>query len=229
MKKKIATALFLSVLVLFSCKNDDNYTALSVEVADDFVEILQNETIEIDVLANDLNIPNSGSLTVSAVQHGNLEVLDPNATPANPSDDVLRYSVNANFTGQESFQYTICDGSGNDCASATVSIEIQGRSPVYYNPAELPYEKLSDSNFFEGTMSDLEPVFGVVPYEPISTLFSDYAKKKRFLWMPNNTSASYVSDHEVLDFPEGTILIKNFYLVCTCSYPNFFTGKFRIC
>ena len=65
--------------------------------------------------------------------------------------------------------------------------------------------------FFEGDMKALEPVLGVIPYEPISTLFSDYAKKKRFVWMPSDVQATYVADNKFIDFPVGTILIKSFY------------------
>ncbi len=85
-------------------------------------------------------------------------------------------------------------------------------SPVNYNIDEMPYNTLSEYIFFEEeNLSDLVPVYGVLPYEPISSLYSDYAKKKRFLWMPNDVRATYVNDHSILDFPIGTILIKNFY------------------
>ena len=50
---------------------------------------------------------------------------------------------------------------------------------------------------------------GVLPYDLNSPLFSDYARKARFVWMPEGTSASYTEDH-VLEFPIGTALIKNF-------------------
>jgi len=84
-------------------------------------------------------------------------------------------------------------------------------SPVNYNLDAFPYNQLSDYNFFEGNLENQSPVLGVIPYKPISTLFTDYAKKKRFIWMPNNTSANFISDHEILDFPVGTIIIKTFY------------------
>jgi len=84
-------------------------------------------------------------------------------------------------------------------------------SPVIFNADEVPYARLSDYHFFKSPIAGLEPVYGVVPYEPVSTLFSDYAKKKRFVWMPEGVSANYLSDSEVLDFPAGTMLIKNFY------------------
>ncbi len=84
-------------------------------------------------------------------------------------------------------------------------------SPVTYQIGDDPYEKLSDYQFFKGEMKALNPVYGVLPYEPISTLFTDYAQKKRFVWMPKNSKATYQSDGSILNFPEGAILIKNFY------------------
>lgn len=84
-------------------------------------------------------------------------------------------------------------------------------SPVVFNPDEVPYQTLSEYNFFEGNMADFNPVAGVLPYDVITPLFSDYAKKSRFVWMPDSVKASYQSDHDVLNFGNGTILIKNFY------------------
>lgn len=73
-----------------------------------------------------------------------------------------------------------------------------------------PLEKLSDYNFFSGNINALIPSSDVLPYDLNSPLFSDYSTKERFVWMPDGTAASYTTDH-VLDFPEGAILIKNFY------------------
>ncbi len=75
---------------------------------------------------------------------------------------------------------------------------------------EQPFEKLSEYHFFVGLLSDLKPNDRVLPYDLNTPLFSDYAEKARFVWMPEETSALYTTDH-VLDFPLGTALIKNFY------------------
>jgi len=83
-------------------------------------------------------------------------------------------------------------------------------SPVNYDINEMPYENLSQYNFFQGELKNLDPVYGVIPYELISSLFTDYSIKNRFLWMPDGLSADYVSSSSVFDFPVGTILIKNF-------------------
>lgn len=73
-----------------------------------------------------------------------------------------------------------------------------------------PFEKLSEYHFFKGTLKDLIPNDRVLPYDLNTILFSDYAQKARFVWMPEDSSANYNKD-EVLDFPVGTVLIKNFY------------------
>lgn len=84
-------------------------------------------------------------------------------------------------------------------------------SAVVFDPAAVPYATLSEYNFFQGAMAEQQPVQGVLPYSVITPLFSDYAKKKRFIWMMPGVQASYVGDHELLDFPDGTVLIKTFY------------------
>ena len=77
--------------------------------------------------------------------------------------------------------------------------------------AAVPYNTLSEYQFFDGDMADQLPAEGVLPYKPASALFTDYAKKKRFIWMPDGVKASYVADGELLDMPTGTVLIKTFY------------------
>lgn len=77
--------------------------------------------------------------------------------------------------------------------------------------AVAPYPKLSDYNFFFGEMKYQHPAPGVIPYEPITPLFTDYALKKRFIWMPKGVKATYNGDGKVLEMPVGTVLIKTFY------------------
>jgi len=60
-------------------------------------------------------------------------------------------------------------------------------------------------------MKNLTLVYGVLPYQIISSLFIDYAKAKTFLWMPKDSKATYVNDYTVFDFPEGSVLITTHY------------------
>jgi uncharacterized repeat protein (TIGR03806 family) len=73
-------------------------------------------------------------------------------------------------------------------------------------------DRLSEYGFFTGKLSELSPAAGVVPYELNSPLFSDYAHKARFISLPAGGVINY-NAMEVLDFPEGTTIIKNFYYV----------------
>lgn len=84
-------------------------------------------------------------------------------------------------------------------------------SPVVADIENVPYQKLSDYNFFKSPMNLLEPEIGVLEYSLINELFTDYSKKKRFVWMPSDVEAVYQSDDNLLSFPRGTVLIKNFY------------------
>ena len=77
--------------------------------------------------------------------------------------------------------------------------------------SQVPYAKLSDYKFFEGDLKNQEPSLDVLPFEPASGLFTDYASKKRFVWMPKGTKATYKSDGSILELPTGAVLIKNFY------------------
>jgi uncharacterized repeat protein (TIGR03806 family) len=77
---------------------------------------------------------------------------------------------------------------------------------------------LSDYGFFKGALKDLSPADGVIPYSLNSALFSDYAYKKRFVKIPSAKRITY-DPEEVLDFPDGTVLIKNFY------YPSDFRSS----
>ncbi|WP_308005855.1 hypothetical protein [uncultured Chryseobacterium sp.] len=90
------------------------------------------------------------------------------------------------------------------------SVEAES-SFVNFNIDAVPYAKLSTYAFFTGDLKNLNPNTKVIPYEPASSLFTDYALKKRFIWMPNGLKASYDADDKTLNFPVGTVLIKNFY------------------
>lgn len=84
-------------------------------------------------------------------------------------------------------------------------------SPVSVDLTTVPYAKLSDYHFFDGDIKEQNPALDVLPYEPASSLFSDYAHKKRFVWMPKNTHATYNGDDNVFEFPVGAAIIKTFY------------------
>jgi uncharacterized repeat protein (TIGR03806 family) len=70
-------------------------------------------------------------------------------------------------------------------------------------------KKLSEWRLFTVSSPTLTPNKGVVPYDLKTPLFSDYADKYRFVWMPAGTSAQYREDGP-FEFPVGTVLAKTF-------------------
>ncbi|MFD2551457.1 SO2930 family diheme c-type cytochrome [Bizionia sediminis] len=210
MKRKYDYLHLICFILLLGCSSEDTeYVPLQIQTNPDAVQVYQNSYVDISLFANDANIPETGTLRLTNPNHGSVSILN-NNTPNNPKDDIVRFTATGNFTGTDSFVYTICT-TNNTCATETVTVTILPPTPVVYNPEALPYPKLSDYNFFKGELKNLEPVSGVVPYDLNSPLFSDYAHKKRFVWMPNGTKATYNSDFTPLDFPVGAFLIKSFY------------------
>lgn len=73
--------------------------------------------------------------------------------------------------------------------------------------AEGPAPKLSDYHLFRDAGAR-EPN-GLTPYSLNTPLFSDYAEKFRFLYLPPGTKAAYRAEG-VLDLPVGATLVKTF-------------------
>jgi uncharacterized repeat protein (TIGR03806 family) len=88
---------------------------------------------------------------------------------------------------------------------------VDAPDPVQFDLAEVPYEHLSDYRFYLGNLKEMTPNSRVIPYDIINQLFSDYAHKQRFIWMPEGVKAVYESDGKILQYPNGTVFIKNFY------------------
>ncbi len=77
-------------------------------------------------------------------------------------------------------------------------------------PSPGPKLKLSDYAFFSGTLSELSPAPNVFEYAVNAPLFSDYAEKKRLIYLPDGTQLGWQADRP-FDFPTGAVIIKNFY------------------
>lgn len=88
---------------------------------------------------------------------------------------------------------------------------------------KFPYRRLSTYGFFEGEIAALSPKEQILPYQPASSLFTDYALKSRFVYLPEGTKANLAGEELLL--PQGTILIKNFYYPADFRKPE---GERRI-
>ena len=84
--------------------------------------------------------------------------------------------------------------------------------------SESPAPKLADYRLFTDP-GGRRPNAGLTPYSLNTPLFSDYAEKLRFLWMPAGAKAQYVSEG-VLAFPVGSVLVKTFAYPADLRRPN---------
>jgi parallel beta-helix repeat protein len=82
-------------------------------------------------------------------------------------------------------------------------------SGVNIDPSQPSCEFLSSYRLFLGDGSTQEPNEGVLPYDLNTPLFSDYALKHRFVWIPDGGSATY-SPSDSFDFPVGSVIVKTF-------------------
>ncbi|WP_158860074.1 SO2930 family diheme c-type cytochrome [Lunatibacter salilacus] len=114
---------------------------------------------------------------------------------------VIFFACNSPNQKEESIQLTVYgDWEAPDVETSAVSFD------------QIPFKNLSEYGFFRGKMREFNAGNGVLLYEPASSLFTDYALKSRYVWMPEGVSATIHDDVEgTFEFPDQTILIKNFF------------------
>jgi uncharacterized repeat protein (TIGR03806 family) len=95
------------------------------------------------------------------------------------------------------------------CLLAVLASCARAPAPVTFVADGKP-EHLSDWHLLNVAGGRLAPNAGVLPYDLVTPLFSDYAHKLRTVWMPAGQSAKYTAD-KAFEFPVGTILSKTFY------------------
>lgn len=71
-----------------------------------------------------------------------------------------------------------------------------------------PAPKLSDYRLFKDAQGRT-PAEGVLAYDLVNALFSDYAAKHRYVYVPGGAKIDY-RDQGALNFPVGSVLIKTF-------------------
>lgn len=110
-----------------------------------------------------------------------------------------------------------CQKSNESASPGYMVLEEESANGIF------PYKRLSTYGFFEGELKNLNPTEAIVLYKPASSLFTDYALKSRFVYIPEGQVAQTTESE--LDLPIGTILIKNFYYPADFRNPE---GERRI-
>jgi len=97
-------------------------------------------------------------------------------------------------------------------AGAALTLLVAATPPHGVNDSAITAEgypaALSDYRLF-ADLSHRTPAARVTPYHLNTPLFSDYAEKERYLYVPAGAQAGYDAD-KVLDLPIGSALIKTF-------------------
>ncbi|MGB5666371.1 MAG: gliding motility-associated C-terminal domain-containing protein, partial [Maribacter sp.] len=103
-----------------------NFTVVCIDqsatLVDDIVTTDEDVPVIVDIYANDSDLPTTGTFTTTNLTNG-IITINENGTPNNPTDDVVIYTPNPNYNGPDSFDYTVCNSSG-DCSTATVTIDV---------------------------------------------------------------------------------------------------------
>lgn len=79
--------------------------------------------------------------------------------------------------------------------------------------------KLSDFRLFADPTNPMSGAQGGIIYDLTTPLFTDYANKYRFVFIPEGSQAAY-RDQEVFDFPVGTIIAKTFTIQADLRLEN---------
>jgi uncharacterized repeat protein (TIGR03806 family) len=101
------------------------------------------------------------------------------------------------------------------------NVERVEESPLVLIPDTLPGVPvaLSEYGLFAEPLAAMKPVGGILEYEVNASLFSDYALKKRFVYLPGEQSMTYHPE-EVFDLPEGALVFKFFYYPARMDSPE---------
>ncbi len=108
-------------------KDLPNFTVVcmyeSAILVDDLVTVDEDDSVIVDIFANDSELPTSGTLEISDTPDNGTVNSDNNGTPNDPTDDIVTYIPNPDYNGPDTFDYTVCNTFG-DCSTATVTVEV---------------------------------------------------------------------------------------------------------
>jgi uncharacterized repeat protein (TIGR03806 family) len=91
-----------------------------------------------------------------------------------------------------------------------LALACSGDAPDEPDKGDPPYERLSDYEFFDGPLAEMNPADGVVGYEVAAPLWADHARKGRFFVLPEGGTIE-LTDRDAWSFPVGTTFIKAFF------------------
>ncbi len=90
----------------------------------DSFETIEDIPVVLDLFSNDVDIFEQATINIESSSAG-LITINNNQTEGNILDDIIEYTPNDGFVGEDSFDYTICDlETGQKCKSAKITIKV---------------------------------------------------------------------------------------------------------
>ncbi|WP_430462230.1 SO2930 family diheme c-type cytochrome [Thalassolituus sp. LLYu03] len=141
----------------------------------------------------------------------------------------LRPSLSLLFAVPLSLALTACGGGGGGSGESTDNGNGNGSSVCVAGTTTVQWDKLltenaaklSDYQLFANPCDATDnPSPRGVPYTLSTPLFTDYASKYRFVFVPDDTTATYSAD-AAFSFPVGTVITKTFSLPSDTSERGF--------
>jgi VCBS repeat-containing protein len=149
-----------------------------VDIANDTATTLEDTAVNVLVFANDSFEATDETITSFTQGANGTVTLNNNGTAADPTDDFLVYTPNANFNGADSFGYTVTSGGVTETATANVTVTSVNDAPAGTNATLTTQEDTAltltaanfgftdvDGNAFAGVVITTLPTSGTLRYD----------------------------------------------------------------
>lgn len=189
--------------------NLPNFTVVcltqAANLVNDFVTTDEDLPAIIDLYANDMDLPNIGTLSISDANNGTVTLND-GGTPNNPLDDIVSYSPNLDFNGTDNFNYTVCNGLG-DCSTASVTIEVLPIVDVYDDFISLDTNEIVNIDDWQLNDNDLPDAGTFSITQPLNGSAS----------IDDNGTPGNPSDDHITYFPNNNYLGSDTFEYTVCD------------
>lgn len=188
-----------------------NFTVVCLPKAanllDDVVSTDEEIPVVIDIYGNDTDLPTAGSLSTTNPTNGTVSVNN-GGTPNDPLDDIVTYTPNPDFNGNDSFNYTVCNSNG-DCSTATVNLSVIPILDVNDDSIALNINEIINIDNWQLNDNDL----------PITGTFSVSQPTNGSVTVDDNGSPNNPSDNIITYFPNNDYLGTDAfeYTICDTS------------
>lgn len=188
-----------------------NFTVVCLPKAanllDDVVSTDEEIPVIVDIYGNDTDLPTAGSLSTTNPSNGTVSVNN-GGTPNNPLDDIVTYTPNPDFNGNDSFNYTVCNSNG-DCSTATVNLSVIPILDVNDDSIALNINEIINIDNWQLNDNDL----------PITGTFSVSQPTNGSVTIDDNGSPNNPSDNIITYFPNNDYLGTDTfeYTICDTS------------